>query len=207
MYSLLLDTYIKDTRRETIYFAQSKTIPCIAKKAQWAKTWIDRSQTSAERIVAFACIKGLHCDFACLIYTLLRTKLSEERMKAIVCDAVEIEREFVCDALSYVFVGMNRDLMSHYIKFFVDRLLDALRYGKVYDVANPFDWMELISLEGKTNFFQKRVGVHQKSSVMTKASFSIFAKFKEENIYNNQRLCPLMNSRSTISKPNPVRRY
>ncbi|CAH2070524.1 unnamed protein product [Thlaspi arvense] len=239
MYSLLLDTYIKDNKERDNLFCAIKTIPCITKKAQCAKTWIDRSQISAERIVVFACIEGIffsgsfcsifwlkkrrlmpglafsnklisqdegiHCNFACLIYTLLRTKLLEERVKAIVCDVIEIEREFVCDALSCVLVGMNRDLMSHYIKFGVDRLLDALRYGKVYDVANPFDWMDLISLEGKTKSFQKRVGVYQKSSVMTKASFSRFAKFKEENIYNNRRLCPLMNSKSTMSKPNHPR--
>ncbi|KAJ4867770.1 Ribonucleoside-diphosphate reductase small chain C [Raphanus sativus] len=80
--------------------------------------------------------EGLHCDFA-VIYSLLRTKLSEERVRSIVCDAVEIEREFVCDALPCALVGMNRELMSQYIEFVADRLLGALGCGKVYGVANP----------------------------------------------------------------------
>ncbi|KAL0682548.1 hypothetical protein Bca4012_049395 [Brassica carinata] len=87
-------------------------------------------------------------------------KLTEERVKSIVCDAVEIEREFVCDALPCALVWMTRELMSQYIESVVDRLLGALGYGKVYGVANPFDWMELISLQGKTNFFEKRVALY-----------------------------------------------
>ena len=110
--------------------------------------------------------EGLHCDFACMLYDLLRMKPSEERVKGIVADAVEIEREFVCDALPCALVGTNGDLMSQYIKFVADRLLGALGYGKMYNVQNPFDWMELISLQGKTNFFEKRVGEYQKASVM-----------------------------------------
>ncbi|KAH0942336.1 hypothetical protein HID58_001973 [Brassica napus] len=91
----------------------------------------------------------------------------EERVNSIVSDAVEIEREFVCDALPCALVWMTRELMSQYIEFVVDRLLRALGYGKVYGVANPFDWMELILLQGKTNFFEKRVGDYQKASVMS----------------------------------------
>ena len=88
-------------------------------------------------------------------------------MKSIVKDAVDIEREFVCDALPVALVGMNGELMSEYIEFVADRLLGALGYGKLYGVSNPFDWMELISLQGKTNFFEKRVGEYQKASVMS----------------------------------------
>uniref|UniRef100_M4D705 EXS domain-containing protein n=1 Tax=Brassica campestris TaxID=3711 RepID=M4D705_BRACM len=95
----------------------------------------------------------------------MRTKLTEEHVKSTVCDAVEIEREFVCDALPCALVWMTRELMSQYIEFVVDRLLGALGYGKVYGVANPFDWMELILLQGKTNFFEKRVGDYQKASI------------------------------------------
>ncbi|KAE9444884.1 hypothetical protein C3L33_23219, partial [Rhododendron williamsianum] len=98
---------------------------------------------------------------------LLSNKLSEERVRGIVADAVEIKREFVCDMLSCVLVGMNGDLMSEYIEFVADRLLGALGYGKMYDAKNPFDWMELISLQGKMNFFEKRVGEYQKASVMS----------------------------------------
>nr|KYP72179.1 Ribonucleoside-diphosphate reductase small chain [Cajanus cajan] len=94
-------------------------------------------------------------------------KLSEERVKEIVRDAVDIEREFVCDALPCALLGMNGELMGQYIEFVADRLLVALGCGKVYNVQNPFDWMELISLQGKTNFFEKRVGEYQKASVMS----------------------------------------
>ncbi|KAL9229497.1 hypothetical protein vseg_004959 [Gypsophila vaccaria] len=110
--------------------------------------------------------EGLHCDFACLLYSLLKKKASEERVQGIIKEAVEIEREFVCDALPCALVGMNGELMSQYIEFVADRLLGALGCGKVYGVTNPFDWMELISLQGKTNFFEKRVGEYQKASVM-----------------------------------------
>ncbi|KAH9330875.1 hypothetical protein KI387_002983, partial [Taxus chinensis] len=108
--------------------------------------------------------EGLHCDFACLLYSLLNHKLSEDRVREIVCDAVDIEKEFVCDALPCDLVGMNAKLMSQYIEFVADRLLIALGYSKVYKVQNPFDWMELISLQGKTNFFEKRVGEYQKAN-------------------------------------------
>ncbi|KAK1259719.1 hypothetical protein QJS04_geneDACA015466 [Acorus gramineus] len=111
--------------------------------------------------------EGLHCDFACLLYSLLNQRLSEERVKGIVAEAVDIEREFVCDALPVALVGMNGDLMCQYIEFVADRLIDALGCSKLYNVQNPFDWMELISLQGKTNFFEKRVGEYQKASVMS----------------------------------------
>jgi ribonucleoside-diphosphate reductase subunit M2 len=114
--------------------------------------------------------EGLHCDFACLLYDLLRGKLDESRVREIVADAVDIEREFVCDALPVALVGMNGALMSQYIEFVADRLLMALGHKKMYNVANPFDWMELISLQGKTNFFEKRVGEYQKASVMSSLS-------------------------------------
>lgn len=111
--------------------------------------------------------EGLHCDFACLLYELLVNKLPEERVKGIVADAVEIEREFVCDALPCALVGMNCELMSQYIEFVADRLLVSLGCSKLYGATNPFDWMELISLQGKTNFFEKKVGEYQKASVMS----------------------------------------
>ncbi|KAM7509775.1 hypothetical protein LguiB_008650 [Lonicera macranthoides] len=168
-----------------------ETIPCIEKKAKWALRWIDGAESFTERLIAFACVEGiffsrsfctifwlkkhglmpgltfsnelisrdegLHCDLACLLYGLMRMKSSEERLKGIVADAVEIEKEFMCDALPCALVGMNGDLMSQYIEFMADR----------YNVHNLFDWMELISLQGKTNFFEKRVGEYQKASVMS----------------------------------------
>ncbi|KAL6509167.1 hypothetical protein OROGR_022477 [Orobanche gracilis] len=201
MYSLLLESYIKDSAEKDMLFRAIETVPCVEKKAKWALRWIDGSETFAERIIAFACVEGiffsgsfcaifwlkkrglmpgltfsnelisrdegLHCDFACLLYSLLRMKPSEEKVKGIVAEAVRIEREFVCDALPCALVGMNGELMSQYIEFVADRLLNELGYGKLYNVGNPFDWMELISLQGKTNFFEKRVGDYQKASVMS----------------------------------------
>ncbi|KAK4426053.1 Ribonucleoside-diphosphate reductase small chain [Sesamum alatum] len=201
MYSLLLESYIKDSAEKSRLFRAIETVPCVEKKAKWAMRWIDGAESFAERLIAFACVEGiffsgsfcaifwlkkrglmpgltfsnelisrdegLHCDFACLLYSLLKMKLSEEKVKGIVADAVNIEREFVCDALPCALVGMNGVLMSQYIEFVADRLLNALGCGKLYHVQNPFDWMELISLQGKTNFFEKRVGEYQKASVMS----------------------------------------
>lgn len=110
--------------------------------------------------------EGLHCDFACLIYSQLVHKLSEGTVKEIINQAVEIEKEFVKDALPVKLIGMNDNLMCQYIEFVADRLLNALGYSKIYKAQNPFDFMELISLQGKTNFFEKRVSEYQKSGVM-----------------------------------------
>ncbi|XP_048234980.1 ribonucleoside-diphosphate reductase small chain A isoform X4 [Ricinus communis] len=177
MYSLLLETYIKDSREK------------------------NSSSLYAERLVAFACVEGiffsgsfcaifwlkkrglmpgltfsnelisrdegLHCDFACLLYSLLQKQLQWQKVQQIVHEAVEIETEFVCDALPCALIGMNSTLMSQYIKFVADRLLVALGYQRKYNVENPFDWMEFISLQGKANFFERRVGDYQKASVMS----------------------------------------
>jgi ribonucleoside-diphosphate reductase beta chain len=112
--------------------------------------------------------EGLHCDFACLLYTqYLKGKLSKERVYEIIRDAVSIEQEFVTDALPVNLIGMNAKMMSEYIEFVADRLLLALGYPKVYNASNPFDFMEMISLQGKTNFFEKRVAEYQKAGVMS----------------------------------------
>ncbi|WP_225000115.1 ribonucleoside-diphosphate reductase small subunit [Cesiribacter sp. SM1] len=111
--------------------------------------------------------EGLHCDFACLLYTQhLVSKLSPDTVKKIITDAVEIEKEFVTDALPVDLIGMNARLMCQYIEFVADRLLMELGVDKVYGATNPFDFMEMISLQGKTNFFEKRVGDYQKAGVM-----------------------------------------
>ncbi|WP_187262232.1 ribonucleoside-diphosphate reductase small subunit [Pontibacter beigongshangensis] len=109
--------------------------------------------------------EGLHCDFACLLYSMLENKLPEERVQEIIRDAVKIEQEFVTDALPVDLIGMNAKLMSQYIEFVADRLLGELGCSKIYNSTNPFDFMEMISLQGKTNFFEKRVGEYQKAGV------------------------------------------
>ena len=111
--------------------------------------------------------EGLHCDFACLLYNNhLIEKLSKDAVKSIIMDAVAIEKEFVTDAIPVRLIGMNSDLMGQYIEFVADRLLNELGNEKVYNTPNPFDFMDMISIEGKTNFFEKRVGEYQKSGVL-----------------------------------------
>jgi ribonucleoside-diphosphate reductase beta chain len=110
--------------------------------------------------------EGLHCEFACLLYSMLANKLSKEEVTEIIADAVVIEKEFVTDALPVRLIGMNADLMAQYIEFVADRWLVELGYDKLYHATNPFDFMEMISLQGKTNFFEKRVGDYQKSGVL-----------------------------------------
>ncbi|WP_448698928.1 ribonucleoside-diphosphate reductase small subunit [Mucilaginibacter sp. AW1-3] len=110
--------------------------------------------------------EGMHCEFACLLYKMLNNKLSKEAVNTIIMDAVEIEKEFITDALPVALIGMNAKLMSQYIEFVADRWLVELGYDKIYNAANPFDFMEMISLQGKTNFFEKRVGDYQKSGVL-----------------------------------------
>jgi ribonucleoside-diphosphate reductase beta chain len=119
--------------------------------------------------------EGLHCDFACLLYSKLNNKLSQETIQDIICDAVEIEKEFVSDALPVSLIGMNADLMNQYIEFVADRLLVSLGCEKVYKTKNPFPWMEMISLQGKTNFFEKRVSEYQKAGVMSKKEDQVFS--------------------------------
>tara|TARA_Y100000389_G_scaffold113691_1_gene110826 strand:+ start:871 stop:1851 length:981 start_codon:yes stop_codon:yes gene_type:complete len=102
--------------------------------------------------------EALHTEFAILLYNKLQKKLSKEKLLEIISNAVEIEKEFICDALPCNLIGMNSKLMSQYIEFVADRLAVQLGINKIYNSANPFDFMELISLEGKTNFFEKRVG-------------------------------------------------
>jgi ribonucleoside-diphosphate reductase subunit M2 len=190
MYSLLIDTYIKDSKEKDRLFHATVNVPCIAKKANWAKKWIaDNRSSFAARLVAFACIEGiffsssfasiywikkrglmpgltfsnelisrdeaLHTEFAVLLYTKLQKKLNKARIVEIIKDAVEIEKEFICEALPCRLIGMNAHLMSQYIEFVADRLAVQLGYDKIYGAANPFDFMELISVETKVNFFER----------------------------------------------------
>lgn len=120
--------------------------------------------------------EGLHCDFACLLYTkYINNKMPQERVIEIILDAVKIEQEFITEALPVDLIGMNSRLMKQYIEFVADRLLVALGCPKQYNVTNPFDFMEMISLQGKTNFFEKRVSEYQKAGVMAEKETQKFS--------------------------------
>jgi ribonucleoside-diphosphate reductase beta chain len=198
MYSLLIDTYVKDTNEKHRLFNAIETVPCVSRKAEWALRWIENG-SFAERLVAFAAVEGiffsgsfcsifwlkkrglmpglatsnefisrdegLHCDFACLLFGMLKNKLSDKEVKEMITSAVAIEQEFITDALPVDLIGMNSKLMRQYIEFVADRLLNSLGCPKHYNSANPFDFMETISLEGKTNFFEKRVSEYTKAGV------------------------------------------
>ena len=212
VYSLLIETYIKDKEEKHKLFNAIENFPCIKKKSDWAQKWIHDNRSSfATRMVAFACVEGiffsgsfcsiywlkkrglmpgltfsnelisrdeaLHCEFAVLLYNKLVKKLDKSRIYEIIKEAVEIEIEFICDALPCKLIGMNSDLMSQYIKFVADRLVVQLGYKKIYDVANPFSFMELISLEGKTNFFERKVGEYALANKQTNNAFDFSEDF------------------------------
>ena len=119
--------------------------------------------------------EGLHCDFACLLYSVLQEKLDEKEVQDIITEAVEFEKEFVSEALPVSLIGMNAELMCEYIEFVADRLLISLGCDKVYLTNNPFPFMDMISLQGKTNFFEKRVAEYQKAGVMATKEDQMFS--------------------------------
>jgi ribonucleoside-diphosphate reductase beta chain len=197
-YSLLIDTYIKDTVEKDHLFNAIDTVPSVKRKAEWAIKWIS-SESFAERLIAFAAVEGiffsgsfcsifwlkkrglmpgltfsnelisrdegLHCEFACLLHNkYIQNKVSSERIIEIIKEAVEIEKEFVTDSLPVSLIGMNAKLMQQYIEFVADFWLVELGCKKVYNVDNPFDFMEMLSLQNKSNFFEKRVSEYQKAS-------------------------------------------
>ena len=118
--------------------------------------------------------EGLHTDFACLLYSHIVNKLSQADIHSIIAEAILIEKEFITEALPVELIGMNSRLMSQYIEFVADRLLVALGCEKLYRVPNPFEWMEMISMQGKTNFFEKRVSEYQKTGVMARKDEQMF---------------------------------
>jgi ribonucleoside-diphosphate reductase subunit M2 len=199
-YSLLIDTYIKDSAQREYLFDAMETIPCVKRKADWALKWIsDQRSTFGERLVAFAAVEGIffsgsfasifwlkkrglmpgltfsndlisrdegmHTDFACLLFSHLKRRPHPDTVKCIITQAVVIEQEFLTDALPVGLIGMNAKLMCQYIEFVADRLLVSLGNDKVYNATNPFDFMDMISLQGKTNFFEKRVSDYSKANV------------------------------------------
>lgn len=124
--------------------------------------------------------EGMHCDFACHLYNHhIVNKLSQERIKEIICGALEIEKEFIIESLPVKLIGMNSDLMSQYLEFVTDRLLVSLGVPKVYNSENPFDFMQNIALQGKTNFFEKRVAEYQKAGVKNSESEDLSSAFDD----------------------------
>lgn len=119
--------------------------------------------------------EGLHCEFACLLYSMLKNKLSQQQVYDIICEAVTIEKQFITEAIPVDLIGMNAKLMQQYIEFVADRWIAELGYTKVYNTTNPFDFMEMISLQGKTNFFEKRVGDYQKAGVIAGSASQSFS--------------------------------
>lgn len=208
MYSVLIDTYIKDNDERERLFNGMDNFPCLQKKATWAKKWIgDNRSTFASRLVAFAAIEGIlfssafasiywikkrglmpgltnsnefiardesmHTEFAVLLYKKLQKKLSKKRINEIIQEAVEIEKEFIIEAIPCRLIGMNAAAMIKYIEFVADRLVVQLGYEKIYGSQNPFDFMELISIESKVNFFER-----------TNAEYSLANKKIENDVFN-----------------------
>ena len=215
MYSLLIDTYIKDREEKRNMLGAITRVPCVQKKAAWALQWIDNADADfPTRLLAFAIVEGiffsgafcsifwlkqrgvmpglttsnefisrdegLHTDFACLLYGMQAEKLNKTKAYKLVKEAVKIEKEFIMEALPCSLVGMNAKQMSQYIEFVADRLLVQTGYPKFYNSANPFPFMERISLEGKDNFFEKRVTNYALSGVgktVEEQSFGLDADF------------------------------
>jgi ribonucleotide reductase beta subunit family protein with ferritin-like domain len=200
VYSLLIQTFVKNPERRHQLFQGIQTFPSIKAKADWAMKWINRDRPFAERLVAFACVEGiafssafasifylkkrglmvhglgksnefisrdegLHRDFACLLYKSLQDKAPVDTVKSIIEECVQVESQFVQESLPVALIGMNHLAMIEYIQFIADSLAVALGLPKIYNTPNPFDWMENISLQGKTNFFEARVSEYSVANI------------------------------------------
>lgn len=207
MYSLLIDTYIKDNDEKNKLFQATKNYPCIQKKFNWAEKWLnDKRSSFATRLIAFAVVEGiffsssfaaiywikkrglmpgltfsnelisrdeaLHTEFAILLYSKIERKVSKKRVYEIIKEAVEIEKEFIIESIPCRMIGMNSKLMSQYIEFVADRLCLQLGYDKLYNSQNPFDFMELISVETKVNFFER-----------TNSEYALANKTVDKNVF------------------------
>ena len=208
MYSLLIDTYIKESGERDKLFNAIENFPCVKKKADWARKWINDEESSfATRLVAFAVVEGiffsssfaciywikkrgilpgltfsnelisrdeaLHTEFAVLLYNKLENKLTQEEIHTLISGAVEIEKEFITDSIPCRMIGMNAKLMKQYIEFVADRLCLQLGYDKIYKSTNPFDFMELISVETKVNFFER-----------TNSEYALANKTVDKNVFD-----------------------
>ena len=208
MYSILIDTYIKDSEEKNKLFQATANYPCIEKKFKWVEKWLnDQNSNFATRLVAFALVEGLffsssfaaiywikkrglmpgltfsnelisrdealHTEFAILLYSKLNKKIAKNKLYDIVKEAVEIEKEFITESIPCRMIGMNSKLMCQYIEFVADRLCLQLGYDKLYNSANPFDFMELISIESKVNFFER-----------TNAEYALANKTVDEGVFD-----------------------
>jgi len=219
MYSLLIETYIKDKQEKSRLFNAISTIPCVSKKAKWAQKWIhDKTVSFPVRLIAFAIVEGvffsgsfcaiywlkkrnlmagltlsnewissdegLHTDFAILLNSMISDEnaVPEEIVYAMFKEAVDIEMEFIIDSIPCAMIGMNSKLMGQYIKYVADVLISQLGYEQIYKVSNPFEFMELISLQGKTNFFESRNSSYNKANVIRLKDDS-----NKDNIENNNK--------------------
>lgn len=207
VYSLMIDTYIKDDTEKTFLLNAVENIDCINEKAEWAFKWIESDDNFAKRLVSFAIVEGvffsgsfcaiywlkernlmpgltlsnefiardegMHVEYACLLYSMLKNKLDVEIIHDIMKEAVEIEIKFITESLPCKLIGMNSDNMIKYIKYVADGLCIDLGYTKLYNMSNPFDFMENISLEGKTNFFESRVSQYKKADLSNSSTFEL----------------------------------
>jgi ribonucleoside-diphosphate reductase beta chain len=206
MYSLLIDTYISDSKEKDECFHAIDKLPAVQKKANWALNWIKNS-TFQERLVAFAAVEGiffsgsfcsifwlksrgimqglcnanalifkdenLHTDFAIhLLNNHIQNRPSNERIKEILLSALEIEKEFITESLPVSMIGMNSNLMKQYLEFVTDGLLVKLGCGKVFNVEQPFKFMEQIAIETKGNFFESRTIEYQKAKLGESLTFT-----------------------------------
>lgn len=214
VYSLLIDTLVKDPGEKMKLFHAIDEYPCIKRKAEWSLKYMEKVNKHGEivplgaRLVAYACVEGiffsssfaaifyfkkrnkmhglgfsnelisrdeaLHCDFSCLVYNKLEDKISQDLIHEIVWQAVECELDFVEECLKSDLIGINSKMMGDYVRFCADRLLVELNVEKMYNVTNPFEWMDLISLQGKTNFFERRVGEYAMAGVGVEKEDMVF---------------------------------
>jgi len=215
-YSLMIDTFVKDTNKKEKLFNAIENMDCIKRKAEWALKWTnDKVSSFSTRLIAFAIVEGiffsgsfcslfwlkkrglmpgltfsnelisrdegLHTDFAVLLYSKIKNRVPIFDVHEIFRNAVFIEKQFVVESLPCSLIGMNAILMSEYIEFVADRLLTQLNYPKIWNTQNPFPFMENTAIKGKTNFFEKRVGEYQKSSVAGSREISNDAFGKDNN--------------------------
>ncbi len=201
VYSLLIDTFVKDQERKKYLFNAIDNIPCVANKAEWAKKWMESDKPFEQRVVAFAVVEGvffsgsfcaifwlkeqnkmtkalgtsnelisrdegMHTDFAVLIHSHLANRCDQETAHDIIKEAVGIEENFICESLPCRLIGMNSDLMKQYIHYVADRLCNQFGFEEIYGDENPFNFMKKISIDGKTNFFEKRVSEYTLSSTV-----------------------------------------